>query len=180
MDKTRLPQVVELEEFEPRRHAELLEAWLGRPHVVRWWGDQSQELPALVRRKPDTHAVILADGIPVGYVCWQPLSAEERAAAGLGELPDALADIDILIGDPQNVGRGIGSRALRLLLGRLLRKAEVRWAGLGTSLSNQAAASAAEKAGFSPFRDFDDPDHGPCRYYVVDLMEAARPGGEAS
>jgi aminoglycoside 6'-N-acetyltransferase len=175
----RLPQAVELVELEPRKHAGLLETWLGRPHVVRWWGDQGQELSALVRRRPDTHAVILADGIPVGYVCWEPLSAEERAAARLTDLPDALVDIDILIGEPQLVGRGIGPRALRLLVGRLHRHAEARWAGLGTSRSNHAAVSAAKKAGFIPFGDFDDPVHGPCRYFVIDLLETARPGGDA-
>ena len=174
MDTAQLPQVVELEEFEPHRHAGLLEVWLGRLHVVRWWGDQRQELPALVGRKPDTHAVILAGGIPVGYVCWQPLSAEDRAAAGLSDLPDDLMDIDILIGEPELVGRGIGPRALRLLLGQLRRKADARCAGLGTSLSNQAAVSAAEKAGFTPFWDFDDPAHGTCRYFVFDLLETAR------
>ena len=173
MDKTQLAQLVELEEFEPQRHAELLEAWLSRPHIVRWWGDQSQELPALVRRIPDSHAVILADGIPVGYLCWGPLSAEERSAASLIDLPDALVDIDILIGEPQFVGCEIGPRALRLLLDQLHLKAEARWAGLGTSRSNQAALSAAEKAGFIPFRDFNDPDHGSCRYLVIDLLKTA-------
>jgi aminoglycoside 6'-N-acetyltransferase len=172
--------VVKLEEFEPRKHADLLAVWLSRQHVVRWWGDQRQELAALVRRKPDTHAVIVADGIPVGYVCWEPLSAEDRATAGLVDLPDALVDIDILIGEPQLVGRGIGPRALRSILGQLHREAMARWAGLGTSRSNRAAIAAAEKVGFIPFGDFDDLAHGPCRYFVIDLSETARPGGDAS
>ena len=173
MAKTELTLRVELEDFEPRRHAELLKAWLSRPHVVRWWGDQSRELPALVGRTPNSHAVILADGIPVGYLCWGLLSAEERNAAGLTDLPDALVDIDILIGELQLVGCEIGPRALRQLLDQLHRKAEARWAGFGSSKLNQAALSAAEKAGFLPFRDFDDPDYGSCRYFVIDLLKTA-------
>jgi aminoglycoside 6'-N-acetyltransferase len=173
VDKAQFPQQVELEEFELQRHADLLEVWLSRPHVARWWGDQKRELPAFVRRALDTHAVILADGVPVGYLCWGSLSVEEKTAASLTDLPDALVDIDILIGEPNFVGREIGPRALRLLLGQLRQKADVRWAGIGTSRSNQAAVSAAEKAGFIPFRDFDDPAHGSCRYFVIDLLETA-------
>ena len=117
--------------------------------------------------------MILADGIPVGYLCWESLSAEDRTTASLTDLPDLLVDVDIFIGEPRLVGCGIGSRALRLLLGQLHRKAEARWVGLGTSRSNQAALSAAEKAGFIAFRDFYDPAHGSCRYFVIDLLETA-------
>jgi len=175
MNTIRAERHVELQAFESRRHAELLKSWLKHPHVNRWWGDQEQELPVLLRRPTGTHAVIVVDEIPVGYLCWGSPAAEELMAAGLTDLPDALVDIDILIGELQYVGCGIGPRALCLLLGQLRHRTEVRWAGVGTSRSNQTALSAFEKAGFRPFRDFVDPEYGPSRYLLVDLREAAYP-----
>lgn len=169
MNATRLAQRVDLVEFAPGTHADLLKSWLARPHVIQWWGEQSQGLTAFLGRSPGTHAVIVADDVPVGYLCWGRPPAEELAAAGLTDLPDDLVDIDILIGEPQFVGCGIGPRALRALLERLGQEVDVSWAGVGTSRLNSAAISAFEKAGFRLFREFDDPDCGPCRYMVIDL-----------
>jgi aminoglycoside 6'-N-acetyltransferase len=125
----------------------------------------------LARRSRDTDAVITADRKPIGYVCWQTPSPSELEAAGLTGLPADLVDIDILIGEPEFLGRGVGPRALALVLARL-RAEGVGCAGLGTSTSNRAAIRAFEKAGFRAFRDFEDPEFGPCRYMVTQLRGA--------
>jgi len=153
-----------------------LERWLGSPHVVRWWGPPDLHIATLPQRSRDTDAVITADGTPVGYVCWQIPSPSELEGAGLTDLPENLVDIDILIGEPEFLGRGVGPSALLLLLERLRREG-VRFAGLGTSTSNRAAISAFEKAGFRRFRDFEDPEVGPCRYLVAELQGAAASAG---
>ncbi len=80
-------------------------------------------------------------------------------------------DIDLLIGEPELLGHGIGPRALALLLARL-RAEGVGFAGLGTSTSNFAAIRAFEKAGFCLFRDFEDSEFGPCRYLLAQLCGA--------
>lgn len=161
---------VGLEGFDPQRHLELIERWLRSPHVVRWWGTPDLHLMALGRRSKDTHALIAADGRPVGYLCWQRPSREELEAAKLTDLPADLVDIDILIGEADYVGCGVGPKALALLLARL-RGEGVRFAGLATSISNHAAIGAFEKAGFRFFRDFEDPD-GPYKYLVAQLHDA--------
>ncbi len=169
MDPKSFENHVELQPVNPQKHRELLDAWLQRPHVIRWWGDQIQALPLLLGRRPSTHAVIVVDTIPVGYLCWGPPEVEELMAAGLTDLPDALLDIDILIGELRFVGCGIGPRALCLLIDRLRQNSEVRWAGVGTSRLNHAALAAFEKAGFRFLRDFEDPEYGPSRYLAIDL-----------
>ncbi len=160
---------VELRIFESRKHAALLEAWLGQPHVREWWGDQLDELPELAERSADSHAVIYANGVPAGYVCWGRLSPADLSSAGLAALSGSLIDIDILIGEPHLTGRGIGPRALQLLLLQLRTNTAARWAGVGTSRSNRRALAAFEKAGFRRFRDFDDPDFGPSTYLITEL-----------
>jgi len=145
----------------------LLERWLRNPHVVQWWGAPDSHLSTLGQRPTDTHALITAGGKRVGYLCWQKPSREELEAAQLTDLPEDLVDIDILIGEPDCLGRGVGPKALALLLARLSREG-VRFAGLATSIDNRAAIRAFEKADFSFFRDFKDPD-GPYRYMVTQL-----------
>ncbi len=87
------------------------------------------------------------------------------------DVPDDLVDIDILIGEPEFLGRGVGPRALVLVLAKL-RGEGVGFAGLGTSTSNRAAIRAFEKAGFRTFRDFEDPEFGTCRYLVAQVSGA--------
>ncbi len=146
-----------------------LERWLRSPHVVRWWG--TPDLAALVRRPEDTHAVIMADRRPAGYLCWQKPFPAELEAAGLTDLPGDLVDIDIMIGEPELLGRGLGPRALALLLTKL-RGEGVGFAGLGTSASNRVAIRAFEKAGFRLFREFEDPELGACKYMVARIRTA--------
>ena len=159
---------VDLEALDLQADLPLLERWLQNPHVVRWWGTGHQHLAALARRSRDTDAMITADGRRVGYLCWQEPSPSELEAAGLTDLPDGLVDIDILIGEPELLGRGVGPTALGLLLGKLQGEG-VGFAGLGTSTANRRAIRAFEKAGFRLFRDFEDPESGPCKYMVKRL-----------
>lgn len=162
---------VDLKVLDLQADLPLLERWLRSPHVVRWWGTPDLHLTALAQRSRDTHAMITADCRPVGYLCWQRLSPSELEAAGLTDLPEDLVDIDILIGEPEFLGRGVGPRALILLLAKL-RGESVGFAGLGTSTSNRVAIRAFEKAGFRLFRDFEDPESGPCKYMVAQLRGA--------
>lgn len=142
---TREASTVTLGPFDARRDLDRLREWLAAPHVSRFWGDAEPNVATVRRRDPRSHALILADGEPVGYVCWQKPSSRELQDAGLADLPAGLVDIDMLIGDPLYLGRGIGPRALRLLFERLARTG-VLVAGLGTSAENRAAIRAYEKA----------------------------------
>lgn len=150
----------------------LPERWLRRPHVVRWWGTPDRHLTALAQRSRDPHAVIIADGRPVGHLCWQRPSPSELEAAGLTDLPGDLRDADILIGESEFLGGGPGPIALNLPLA-VLHGEGLKFAGLGTSTSDRSATSAFEKAGFRLFRIFEDPESGSCQYTVAQLRGAA-------
>ena len=97
--------------------------------------------------------------------------SEEQLLAELAQLllAHTAAEVcDILIGEPEYLGCGVGPKALALLLVKL-RGDGVGFAGLGVSMSNRAAIRAYEKAGFRVFRDFQDPESGPCEYPVAPL-----------
>jgi len=161
---------VALISFDLARDLPRLRVWLDRPHVARWWGDRDEALAAIRRHAPADHALIAVDTRPVGYLCWQPPLPEELAAAGLGDLPPELIDVDILIGEPDFVGRGIGPRALTLLLDQL-RAAGRTSVGLAAAVANPRARRAYEKAGFRLFRTFREAGQDYC--YLIQSLQAA-------
>ena len=162
---------VSLRTFDPERYSQLLQDWLRQPHVIRWWGDSLTPVESIQWRSPETHAIIEADGTPVGYLCWQKPLPHELEAAGLTDLPDDLMDIDILIGEPDYLGMEIGPRALAILIERFRADPEIAFAGLGMSRSNTRAIRAYEKAGFTFFREFEEPETGPARYMILDVRQ---------
>jgi aminoglycoside 6'-N-acetyltransferase len=164
---------VSLEAFDPIRDSDKLLRWLAQPHVEKWWGDPARAMRHASDCAPESHALIVADGTPVGYLCWQEPTKEELEAADLTDLPSGLVDIDILIGDANLLGQGVGSRALELLLARLRCDPSFTFAGLGTSASNTNAIRCFEKAGFRLHREFQDPEWGPCKYLIAEVHEAA-------
>ena len=158
---------VHLAAFDPGRDLALLAAWLHRPHVARWWGDPEQALAAVRQHPVATEALIEVDARPVGYLCWQRPQQEELATAGLSDLPGDLVDVDILIGEPDALGQGVGPEALSQLLARL-RADGVQVVGLAAATTNLRALRAYEKAGFRPFRDFHEAGQD-MRYLVQSL-----------
>jgi len=161
---------VRLTQFEPSRHLPILEAWLRRPHVARWWGDPELALAAVRQLPLASQAIIAADAQPVGYLCWQRPPSEDLAAAGLSDLPSDLVDVDILIGEPAFLGRGIGPTALSHLVAQL-RAEGVPAVGLAAALANPRALRAYEKAGFRACRDFREQGED-FRYLVATFTSA--------
>lgn len=158
---------VHLTTFEADRDLPLVTGWVHRPHVAEWWGDPEQALAAVREHPVAKEAMIRIDARPVGFVCWQTPTQEELAAAGLSDLPGDLIDIDLFIGEPDALGRGVGPTALSQVLAKL-RAQGVRMVGLGTDVENLRALRAFEKAGFRPFRDFQE--GGRAMRYLVQTL----------
>jgi aminoglycoside 6'-N-acetyltransferase len=137
--------------------------------VSRWWGDPEAALDFIDGHASGLHAIICVDGRAVGYICWQPISTEEKMAAGLIDLPEQHIDIDLLIGEPGSLGKGIGSGALCLLVDRLVEQG-VRSIGLGADEANSRALRASEKAGFHPYAHFIEDGRRMC--YLLRLPKA--------
>ncbi len=161
---------VHLTAFDRSRDLPVVAGWLRQPHVVRWWGHPEQTLIAIQHHPPVTQAMITADARPVGYLCWQRPTQEELAQAGLTDMPGDLMDIDIMIGEPDALGQGIGPAALGELLDRL-RGEGVLLVGLAAANDNRRALRAYTKAGFRHFRDFQEA--GQDMHYLVQRLSAA-------
>ena len=140
----------------------LLARWLYSPHVTKWWGDPVRRMNQLRNTLKNKHAVIYVDRTPVGYVRWQEVIRQDLDDVGLTNIPDGAIDIDIFIGDSAWLGRGVGPRALRMLVNQLRETTQAPLAGLCTSVQNLAAIRAFERAGFHKRCQFHDPRFGRC------------------
>lgn len=164
-----LSPIVRLREFDSVADQGPLKQWLNQPHVSLWWGDAGEALEEALVRDPSAHAIIEADSLPVGYICWEAPIVEELEAAGLGDLPEGLLDVDILLGEASVQGRGIAGKAGGLLLEHLRATNRAPYLGAATSALNERAIRLAERVGFELFREFDDPESGKCRYMIIAL-----------
>jgi aminoglycoside 6'-N-acetyltransferase len=158
---------VRLQAFDPSRDLALVASWLIHPHVAAWWGDPKEALAAVREHQPSCAALIHRDTRPVGFLCWQVPTPAEMAAAGLEDLPSPLVDVDILIGEPDARGQGVGPTALGHLLAKL-RTEGIQLVGLAAAIGNTRALRAYEKAGFRPFRDFREAGQD-YRYFIQAL-----------
>jgi aminoglycoside 6'-N-acetyltransferase len=159
---------IALRPFDPARDLDQLAAWLERPHVSRWWPDRDHQLEQ-ARRRPagGGHVLIQVEGSSSGYMRWQPVDPEVLAPLGLPDIPVGSVDMDILIGEPALLGRGIGTGAVRMLCAQLLRDPSIPLVGMVTSTANAPAIRAFRAAGLRRFREYDDPRYGRCLVLVA-------------
>jgi RimJ/RimL family protein N-acetyltransferase len=167
-------------DFRPLAYEDLaqLARWLAAPHVARWWPEPSDidsvtaaYGPGIAGEDPTEHFVIELDGAPVGliqryrhdnYPEWDRTVGVANAAG-----------IDYLLGEPDLVGRGVGTEAIAAFAAdTLVRYPEIDCVVAAPQQANVASWRALEKAGFqrvwAGFLDSDDPgDAGPAFVYAL-------------
>ena len=151
-------------------HAPLLSEWLARPHVAWWHPEPDAWIEyALNPLIGGAQALIIFGGRPIGYMRWRRVSRETLDGVGLFEIPAGSVDVDILIGEADCVGRGLGPRALWLLVEKLRQDASTPLVGLSPSVDNVAAQRAYAKAGFEKLREYEAPGFGRLALMVIRL-----------
>jgi RimJ/RimL family protein N-acetyltransferase len=160
---------VALKPFEPQ-HLALLRQWLSCAHVQPWYPDPTRDI-GIATDQPSGgfHAIIAAGEESVGYVRWQYVDRETLDELGLQQIPENSVDIDILIGEEGQTGKGAGPQALELLALQLLADPTVPVLGVTTSIHNLRAQRAFAKAGFATLLQYDPMGHGLCHLMVRDL-----------
>jgi RimJ/RimL family protein N-acetyltransferase len=153
---------------------DLLRHWLAAPHVAIWYPEPEDHI-AWAANPPTSgnRSLIAVDGRSVGYIRWQSVSREVLDSVGLSEIPAGSVDVDLLIGDPAFVGRGIGPQALLILVSQLRHRGDVPLVGLSSSVENLFAQRAYAKAGFHILREYYVPVYGQLCLMACNLNEAA-------
>ena len=156
-------------EFRPVREEDLalLHDWLQREHVRRWWRDSrtydetvAHYAPSLRGEDQTDHYVIVLDGRDVGMIETY-LVADHPDWAAIVQEGEGIAGLDLLLGEEDAVGRGLGPEALRRFAGEVVfARAGVRAVVAAVDEENRRSWRAFEKAGF---------------VYACDVEEDGRP-----
>jgi RimJ/RimL family protein N-acetyltransferase len=134
----------------------LMHRWISEPHVLRWWADEPQAEEQVAKKygvriggQEPTRPYLIAYGErPIGYVQSYLLDdyPEYRDALGVTE---RAAGIDLFIGEPEFVHRGLGAPLIRRFLREIVFPDTAALCCLiGPSVLNQAAVRTYARAGF--------------------------------
>jgi aminoglycoside 6'-N-acetyltransferase Ib len=155
----------------------LLHDWLQRPHIVRWWGGEAERpkslavtrakyLPRVLALDQVTPYIVMLGDRPIGY-------AQSYVAAGSGDgwwedvTDPGVSGIDQSLGEPADLGQGLGTRLVKSLVEQLFQDPQVTRIQTDPDPSNLRAIRCYEKAGFRALREIVTPD-GPALYMVRD------------
>lgn len=135
----------------------LLARWMDQPHWRAWWsedaGTELGYLRDIIAGRDSTRAFLFhLDGQPTGYVqVWRIADARVEPwlsdAPWVTELPDDAVGVDLSIGPPDRLSRGIGSRVLARFVA-MLRAEGHRNIIIDPDIANHRAIRAYRKAGF--------------------------------
>jgi aminoglycoside 6'-N-acetyltransferase len=148
----------------------LLCRWSNEPHVDAWWHEAADLTQTRERYLPniegtDATHVLVAElaGRPIGLAQWAWWRDYPDEAARRGAAADEVG-IDYFIGEPDLIGRGIGTRLIAALL-QHVRTAAPDAAGVlvDPEESNRASRRVLEKNGLQlvEVRQIDDPGQPP-------------------
>jgi len=139
----------------------LLERWLGEEHVARWWREPvdvviEKRIAGIEGSRPTRQFLIVADGRPAGFIQTYLVSDhpdwEEIVRVG-----ENVAGVDLLIGEPDLVGHGLGARVLTAFASDVVFANPATGAVVATvEEANRRSWRAFEKAGFRHVRDVEE------------------------
>jgi len=130
--------------------------WLNTPHVMRWYSPGGQTMAQVVEKylpyisgaAPTEAYLIRCDDTPIGYIQTYRINHWPDYAQHVG-VDDDTAGVDIFIGEPEFVGRGLGPDVIRTFLRAVVFGSFGAAACvIGPSEENLAAIRAYAKAGF--------------------------------
>ncbi|HJQ43287.1 MAG TPA: GNAT family N-acetyltransferase [Jatrophihabitantaceae bacterium] len=130
----------------------LVEAWLRQPHLARWWltastvDDEIADIRQYLDGEPFEVLMVELDGVPIGWCQWYRWWDDPDEAAELGVGPDDVG-IDYGIGEPDVIGRGIGTALIAALVAHVRRHTPAAIVVEPDAL-NAASRRVLEKNGF--------------------------------
>jgi aminoglycoside 6'-N-acetyltransferase len=145
----------------------LVRGWLEEPHVGPWWKpSEIDDVTRAVRgEEPVETWLLLLDGREVGYFQLYDIACDDayRAACATVGVAPGTAGMDYLLGDPELIGRGIGTEAIKHFVEDIVfGRNEYPAVTAGPEPRNAASIRVLEKNGFvfvGTIDSGDGPEH---------------------
>lgn len=141
----------------PKSDLPLVREWLSHEHVRLWWPDPQESLAgyeaALSGDDPADLYLILLDGRRIGLIQTY-LAADHPEWEAVVQVGKGVAGVDVLIGEPEMVGQGLGPQVLAEFVNTVVFARSDTHACIATvEEANTRSWRAFEKAGFRHVRD---------------------------
>ncbi len=156
----------------------MLKTWLSTPDAQEWWGDPDHELRLIYDGEESGESrgyIAHNDDGPFAYIQNWPCAAQPAEVVAkepwVGRQMPGTLGVDITIGRPDLIGKGLGSATVRAFCAKLFAEGAKRLV-IDPDITNQRAVRAYEKAGFACYDTFTNPDGS-----VTQLMEMHPPPG---
>lgn len=147
---------------------EILRRWDEQPHVVASDPNDDWEWETELEKNPEWREQLIAElgGRPIGFIQIIDPGLEESRYWGANVEPNLRA-VDIWIGEKSDLGKGCGTKMMKLALGKCFAPPEVRAVIIDPLASNTAAHRFYERLGFRfvERRQFGEDD---CFVYRLD------------
>ena len=154
----------------------LIFKWYQEPHVIEWYsfdepqtlGDTEAKFADIFNGKDPVSAfVMLADGIPIGYIQAYRIGDHDEYAKALQVHPEAVG-VDLFIGEPDYVHKGLGSRILKQFVHEIVfGQMSSEYCVIGPEVGNKTAIRAYEKAGFEYINTVEVPGERAPEYLMI-------------
>lgn len=160
--------------FKPlkREHFALMQSWINMGHVNHWWAQDKEWTREQVEDKYSTYtegyklessqkkpiySYIIYCGLdPIGYIQYYNAYDFARDGYQLENLPSSLAAIDLLIGDPVYLRKGLGVTSLRQFIQEIVWK-QFNNCFIDADVKNKVAIKTYQKAGFKFVKELTNP-----------------------
>lgn len=157
--------------FRALRHEDFprLAQWLAEPHVTRWWDAAEVELEAIAQamKTGETQPMIVEwEGRRLAYL--QTYDPHREPNHPYRDQPVGTLGLDMVIGLPDDIGKGHGGKIAASLAARLF-EAGTKRIVIDPHPENSRAIRAYEKAGFR-FIDQRHSLYGPAHLMALDAQ----------
>lgn len=146
----------------------LIRRWLHQPHLAHVWNPPDERIGDIAAHMSDAHVapyLIVENDRPVGYLQTYHANPDEFWAAH--DLPRETYGLDLFIGPAELIGRGLGTRAIRLAVRHLASLLDTARLQIDPMPDNVAAIRTYEKAGFRRVGEIETPE-GRCLYMILE------------
>ena len=147
----------------------LMHRWLNTEHVLQWYGVGAEKgpssletvtahyTPSITGAEPTDPYAILYEGTPIGYIQSYAIRDHPEYAAAV-QVEEHAVGVDLFIGEPAFVHRGLGAPILRRFLREVVfADPAVESCIIGPEPANRIAIRAYEKAGFRYLKTVREP-----------------------
>lgn len=157
----------------------MLFEWLSMPDSQRWWGKPEDEIRLIFdgEKTGESSGFIVHGDDQIAFAYIQSWPCDQQPSEAIADEPwvadqaPGTLGIDITIGKPNMLGKGLGSLAVAAFCKKLFAEGAPRLI-IDPDKANLRAVRAYEKAGFVRFDHFTNPDGS-----ITQLMEMFPPEG---